>query len=317
MTGPLPLDSRDSREADGWSRVSAVIVTRNSAAVIGACLDSVAAAERLIVVDNASRDDTLDIVGRLRPDAEVIRNRTGIGFGNASNQGLERVATEFALHLNPDAAMYPGAVEALVAAADRYPEAGLFGPRIRNPSGVIEKSYDFARHRRHGMTKNRKQETTPDGHCCTWFLTGAVLLHRMAALREVGRFDPAIFLYFEDDDICTRYIDKGYCLLYIPEAVASHIGGRSGLAGWATMWEQNYHYEWSHAYYEAKYNGRAAAARLIRKKIRIFGRRLRRSIRKRDFERALRLTAKISGYLAYLSRIPVSKTVWRARPERR
>jgi len=317
VTGPLPLNSELSRPADPWSRVSAVIVTRDSAAVIGACLDSVSAAARLVVVDNASRDDTLAVVGRLRSDADIIRNDKGLGFGNASNQGLARVATEFALHLNPDATIHPGAVEAMVAAADRYPEAGLFGPQIRNPSGNIFKGYNFARHRRHGMTRDRRQETTPDGHCCTWFLTGAVWLHRMAALRDVGPFDPAFFLFFEDDDICTRYIDKGYRLLYVPEATASHIGGGSGRAGWKALWERNYYFEWSQAYYEAKYNGRAAAARLAREQIRLSGGRLWQSIRRGEFERALRLTARIAGGLAYLSRIPTSKTARRARPERR
>ena len=268
------------------------------------------------MVDNASRDDTLAIVGRLRPDAEVIRNDTGLGFGNACNQGLERVATEFALHLNPDATIHPGAVEAMVAAADRYPEAGLLGPCILNPNGGTEKNYDFARHRRHGMSEDRKQETLPDGPCCTWFMSGAVLLHRMSALREVGLYDPAFFLYFEDDDICTRFIDKGYTLLYIPQATASHIGGGSGRAGWKTLWEQNFHFEWSGPYYEAKYNGRAAATRLARDRLRIFVGRLRRSILYGDYERAFRMVARISGGLAYLLRLSVSKTVRRARPER-
>jgi N-acetylglucosaminyl-diphospho-decaprenol L-rhamnosyltransferase len=317
VTGPLPPDYELSASADPCSRVSAVIVTHNSAAVIGACLESVAAAERLIVVDNASRDDTLAVVGRLRPDAEVIGNDRGVGFGNASNQGLARVATEFALHLNPDATIHPGAVEALVAAADYYPEAGLLGPCILDPNGGARKNYDFARHRRHGMSMDRTQETLPDGPCCTWFISGAVWLHRMSALREVGPFDPAFYLYFEDDDICARYIDKGYRLLYLPEAVASHIGGGSGRAGWKTLWEQNYYFAWSHAYYEAKYNGRAAGTRFARQQIRLFGRRLRHRIADGDFERALRLTAKIVGGLAYLLRIPTSKTVRRARPERR
>jgi GT2 family glycosyltransferase len=303
--------------AEPWSRVSVIIVTRNSAAVIEACLEGVVAAERVIVVDNASDDDTLAIVSRLRPDADIIRNNTGLGFGTASNQGLDRVETEFALHINPDTTMHRGAVEALVAVADRYPETGLLGPRLVNPNGGTEKSYDFARHRRHGMSENREGEAIPDGPCCTWFLQGAVLFHRMSALRKVGLFDPAIFLYFEDDDICARFIEQGFTLLYVPDAVASHAGGGSVRMDWKAIWDQHYHFEWSGPYYEAKHNGTAAAARLTRRRLGTHLRWLLICILTGRFKDAYRLFARVIGGLAYLLRIPASKTTRRARPEPR
>ena len=298
-----------------WSRVSAVIVTRNSAAVIGNCLKNISAVERVVLVDNASDDPTLSIVRQMRPDAEIICNHIGLGFGCASNQGLERVETEFALHLNPDATICPGAVETMVKTADDYPEAGLVAPRVFNPEGQINKTYNFARHQRLGMTKKRHAETTPDGLCCTWFLEASVLLHRMSALREVGYFDPAFYLFFEDDDLCARYIESGYTLLYVPEAVAIHVGGGSVRAGWKLKWERAYHFEWSRSYYEAKYNGHAAGTLVAREQIRKFLGPLRRRILAGDFESARYILAGMSGGLAYLLRIPVSKTTRRARPD--
>ena len=99
-------------------RVAAVIVTHHSAAVIGPCLGSIRGLSELIVVDNASDDETRDIVAREAPAAEIIHNRIGVGYGNGANQGLARITREFALMVNPDAVLRPGAIAELLAAAE-------------------------------------------------------------------------------------------------------------------------------------------------------------------------------------------------------
>ena len=83
-------------------RVTAITVTHNGGLVIGALLDSLPPDLPLLVVDNASTDDTLEIVSMKRPDAFVLRNLIGHGYGSAASQGLKHVTTEFALLVNPD-----------------------------------------------------------------------------------------------------------------------------------------------------------------------------------------------------------------------
>ena len=112
-------------DAGAWSRLSVVTVTHDSADVVERCLRSVAAAHQVIVVDNASRDATRERVHGSLPGAVLIENRTNIGFGNACNAGFARANTEFVLFLNPDAALRPGALSELIAAAKRYPEAAI------------------------------------------------------------------------------------------------------------------------------------------------------------------------------------------------
>lgn len=298
---------------DAWSRVAVVAVTHHSAAVIGACLESVRRAAQIIVVDNASDDDTCAIVERVAPNAELIRNAVGVGYGNGANQGMERVRVAFALLANPDSVMAPGAVEALVEAADRHPDAALLGPTIVNRDGSVELSHDVSVFERRAYG-SRAGEAPPEGDCCAEFLSGAVTLARMAALRDVGFFDPRLFLYYDDDDLCLRLRRAGYSLVLAPEAVAEHAGGGSVRPSAGHDWEKFWHMAWSRLYIEEKYHGaasmrRVAAAQLVRSGLKALGYALVLNRRK-----AWRDAAGACGAASYLARIRASKTVPRGHP---
>ena len=126
------------------TRLTVVTVTHNGGLVIGGLLDSLPAAVPLIVVDNASCDDTLDIVSAKRPDARILKNTVGQGYGRAASCGLSAVETEFALLANPDSVLSEHALQALIDGADRYPDAAMFGPvgfvfeEMVKPAGSIE-----------------------------------------------------------------------------------------------------------------------------------------------------------------------------------
>ncbi|MFO1190537.1 MAG: glycosyltransferase family 2 protein [Alphaproteobacteria bacterium] len=269
---------------DNWQRVSAVTVTHHSAAVIGACLRSVAPAGQIIVVDNASADQTRDIVRREAPTATLIHNAVGLGFGNGCNCGIRVAERDFLLMINPDAELEPGALEALLVAADRYPEAGILGPTILNPDGTVEPSHDDGLFER----RPRGAEPPPEGDLCAAYLSGAVLMVRKTALDEVGGFDPAIFLYYEDDDLCYRFRAKGWSLVRVAAARVRHVGGGSIGSGWDRLWEKFWHMSWSRLYIEEKYHGRAAMRRIA-------------------WPNVARFAAKSLGYLIVLNR----RKLWR------
>ncbi len=73
----MPAEAASSTTTDAWQRVSVVVVTHHSSAVIRHCLEPLGKAARIIIVDNASDDDTLDIVAQAAPDCEVLRNQVG------------------------------------------------------------------------------------------------------------------------------------------------------------------------------------------------------------------------------------------------
>ena len=244
-------------DAGAWDRLSVVTVTHDSADVVERCLRSVAAANEVIVVDNASRDATRELVRASAANTILIENQTNSGFGNACNAGFTQARGELVLFLNPDATLRDGAADALIAGADRYPEAALLAPRIVAPSGKVEISHDAGLFARDGMAKG--PAVAPEGDICAEFLSGAALLVRRSLLATEPPFDPKLFLYFEDDDLCLRLRGQGRALVQIFDAVAEHDAGRATTPRAAISWRKFWHMAWSRVYIEAKYRtpGRA------------------------------------------------------------
>ena len=294
-TGLMDMNAR--------SRVAAVIVTHHSAAVIGPCLDSIRGMGWIIVVDNASDDETRDIVAMRAPEAELIRNAVGVGYGNGANQGLARVTCEFALMVNPDSVLRPDAVDELVAAADRYPDAAMFGPTLLGPSGAVEPSHDVSLFDRRRFGK-RRGESPPDGDCSAASLSGAVVLLRMAVLREIGFFDPNLFLYYDDDDMCMRMAAAGHCPVLVPSAVAEHRGGGSVRPSAGYYWEKFWHMAWSRLYIEEKYHGAAAMRRIGLANALTYAVKAAAHAITLNRAKARRDVARTVGTLAYLAGVP-------------
>ena len=245
--------------ASARDRLSVVTVTHDSAEVVEECLRSVAEAHEVIVIDNASRDATRGRVHGSLPSAVLIENQINIGFGSACNLGFARASGEFVLFLNPDAALRDGAADALIAAADRYPEAALLAPRIVAPGGVSLVTHDAALFARGQLPKGAA--AAPEGDICAWFLSGAALLVRKSYLGKEPPFDPNLFLYFEDDDLCLRLRAQGQALVQVYDAVAVHDAGHATPPRATITWRKFWHMAWSRLYIEAKYRGRGRAQR--------------------------------------------------------
>lgn len=299
-----------------WNKITVVIVTHNSSAVIGECLDVFGQDKRIVLVDNESRDNTLDIVREKTPQAHVIENKIGLGYGTAASQGLALVETEFALMMNPDAVFEPGTIEKLVQVMDEDASAGMVSPILPRPGGGYDKAWDGPFERRAMMSGNRDGEPKPEGRFCTWYVSGAVTLLRMAAALKTGFYDPAIFLYYEDDDLCMRIQRAGYTIQVEPSAEAMHAVGGSVGSGWDKFYEKYYHMAWSRLYFEAKYVSEPAAIGLGLKQALRFGPKALLYTLSFNERKGMRDRARFSGTVAYLLGIPASKTTKRARPEK-
>lgn len=242
-------------DRDAPRDVTAVVVTYNSAAAIGPCLAALPPIP-CVVVDNASDDGTLDEVRRVRPDARVLRNDRNVGFGRAVNRGFEAVATPFAFLLNPDALCAGGALAALRRTFDLFPDAGIVVPLLEDASGRIALPVMGP-----GEINHRPAPDAPEAPFCTWFVTAAAWLCALDAWRRVGGFDPAIFMYGEDADLCLRMSRAGRAMIVVPDARATHFGGRSSRMDWRVRWRKDWHMTWGHLYVLAKHGeqGRARA----------------------------------------------------------
>ena len=262
-------------------RVTIVAVTYNSAGVVDRCLTSIPDGPRVIVVDNASADGTADRLEAHDRKPEVIRMTDNAGFGAAANTGLKRVATDFGLLLNVDLTLGAGVIDGLIAAADRYPDAGLLSPEIREPNGRLQ----FGRHPHLGRLFPARgwSEIEPEGDCCAAYAGGAAMFIRMVAMRDVGGFDENLFLFGDDDDLCLRLTEAGWSLIHVAGIHARHESGGSTTGVDRLLYWKQWHMAWSRLYLEAKHNGLEAAkvmageqTRRYRRKAfryRLFGRR--------------------------------------------
>jgi N-acetylglucosaminyl-diphospho-decaprenol L-rhamnosyltransferase len=279
--------------------IMVVTVTHYSERVIGEFLAHLPVGCRLVVTDNASRDSTREIL-QAAPNTTLIRNETGRGFGNAANQGLAQARDcDFVLLVNPDAKLRPDCLERLLAAAERYPEAGVLAPALRTPAGDWEVSHDVDMFRRTEMA-SRRVDAEPEGDICAGYVSGAAMLVRRAALDAVQGFDPAIFLYYEDDDFCIRLRRSGWQLIRVADAVADHVGGGSIKRSWDKHWEKFWHMAWSRLYIEQKYKGRAAMWRIALPAVLKFGLKAPFYLLTDFRNKGLRDAGRFCGTLAYL-----------------
>jgi len=244
--------------------VTAILVAYNSERIIApaiAALLAESAISKIIVVDNCSQDGIRATLKRDFPKVTLIENLHNTGFGPANNIALAKVETDYALLCNPDAVMNAGAVEKLLDTASLYPEAAILAPALYNERGQLHHSFKRNLFDREN-TLTRKIEA--EGEICADFVSGAVMLFNMPLMRKVGFFDPNIFLYYEDDDICLRVRAAGHSIIYVPSAHAMHLMGASaGAHNSESEFFKQKHMAWSRLYIEEKYRGREAAQELV------------------------------------------------------
>jgi GT2 family glycosyltransferase len=220
------------------AEVAIVVVTWQSAGDVPALLASLAptlaAGAELVVVDNASSDDTATVVRRAAPDAVLIANAVNRGFAAGANQGLAASTRPYVLFLNPDTVVAPDAIPQALAYLRSLPSVGVVGCRTLNADGTPQPTVDRFHSVRgliaevlgggHGAVRG----TVPAASGLVDWVYGSFLLGRRAALAAVAGFDEAYEMYGEDLDLCHRLRAAGFSTAYCAEATVVHRGNRSG-----------------------------------------------------------------------------------------
>ena len=205
--------------------VSVIIVSYNTAAATVECLKSVEAAKgskKIVVVDNASTDQSAHNIRQLFPDIQLMVNERNRGFAAANNQALPLCRGRCIIYLNPDTIVKPDAIGKAVAFMDRHPNIGLAGAKILNPDGSLQESVS----RRYPGEKFTRGETDGLAGNIACVL-GAFMIARKSLLDELHGFDEDFFLYGEDQDLAWRISKKGFSIGYIEDAEVFHWGGQS------------------------------------------------------------------------------------------
>lgn len=219
--------------------VSVVIVSYNCREHLRACLDSIrrypaSVTSEVIVVDNASHDDTAGMVAREYPECILVASERNLGFAGANNVAARHAQGRLLLLLNPDTEVYLGAIDAAVRFLDADPGLGAMGCRIELPGGGVQPSIgvfpglvETLRSRLPIMGTRDISSVHDHEHYDVDYVSGAFLLVRRSAFEQLGGFDEDYFVYAEEADFSYRLSRLGLRVGFSPAGTILHHGGVS------------------------------------------------------------------------------------------
>ena len=225
--------------------MSVILVSYNTAGLLQPCLERLAAATarmdaQVFLIDNASRDDSVDVMRRDHAQHEIVANAVNVGFGRANNQVLDRVRGRYVLLLNTDAFVEPDTLDKTIAFMDAHPACGVLGVRLVGSDGVLQPSCRYfptpwnrfliqtGAHRFFPGTRlvDDMRWDHASVRACDW-VPGCYYLVRREVIDAVGLFDPRFFLYYEEVDHCRAVKRAGWDVTYFPGTTVVHLGGES------------------------------------------------------------------------------------------
>ncbi|MCZ7489110.1 glycosyltransferase family 2 protein [Rhizobium rhizogenes] len=202
------------------SDVTIVSVCYRSDAIVNGMIGSIPEPTPIILVNNG-QSNKFDNLPR-RSNIQIIELTENEGFGRGCNAGANVCTTPWILFLNPDAELTAGAIEALLSAAERYTDASAFNPRIANSDHS-----EYFKHRSWLLPRRKYMKRGwPKSDIAVPVLSGSAFFVSAKLFRQIGGFDPEIFLYHEDDDLSLRLSQLG-SLMFVREALVIHSSGHS------------------------------------------------------------------------------------------
>lgn len=222
-------------------KLSIIIVNWNTKKLLEDCLNSIfdnspSFEFEVIVVDNASIDESSQMVTDYFPFVKLIYNDSNKGFSYANNRGIEKSIGQYILLLNSDTIVFKKALEDMVNFMDSNSEAGVLGCRLLMSDGIIQPyifgddptlSYLLKRNIRKLLRLDDFHNWKTDQVLEVDWVTGACMMVRREAVEKAGLMDENIFMYFEDNDWCYRIRKVGFKIYYNPKAEIIHLGGKS------------------------------------------------------------------------------------------
>jgi GT2 family glycosyltransferase len=228
--------------------ISVVIVGWNASHYLKLCLESLEAAPprrsmEVFVVDNASTDDTVEMIESKFPWVKLIKSAENLGFSRGNNVAIRQCRGRYVALVNPDAIVLPGCLDALADYLDEHTTVGNVGPRVLNPDMSLQVTCrkfptpwnNFCSAT--GLSSVFKRSRFFTGELMFYFphdrttpvdvLVGCFSMIRREALDAVGLLDESLFMYGDDVDWCRRCWDAGWEVVYYPGAQAIHYRGKT------------------------------------------------------------------------------------------
>jgi GT2 family glycosyltransferase len=228
--------------------LSLILVSFNTRDVLRESLQSILREQgglriEIFVVDNHSRDGSVEMVEAEFPQVRVLRSQINLGFGGANNLALEIARGKYIVLLNSDAFLCPDSLQLSFRHMESNPDVGLAGGRLVGRDHVLQPSarmfpsilsdflvltglaHKFPKSRFFGQFDRTWADPMQPAEV-DW-VPGAFSIIRSDVLQKIGFFDPEFFLYSEEVDLCRRIKQGGSKIMYWPDIVVVHIGGES------------------------------------------------------------------------------------------
>jgi N-acetylglucosaminyl-diphospho-decaprenol L-rhamnosyltransferase len=254
--------------------LAVVTVTYSPGETLERFLDTLAKATdrpvRVVLADNGSTDGAPQRAAE-REHVRLLETGENLGYGTAANRGVAELGDEvgWVVVANPDLEWGVGALDELLAAAQRWPRGGAFGPLIKEPSGEVYPSARLLPSLGRGIghavlgriwpnnpwTRAYRQADAEIVERTAGWLSGSCLLLRREAFDSVDGFDPRYFMYFEDVDLGDRIGRAGWHNVYVPSAEVVHVGGHATSKSSAKMLKA--HHDSAYRYLADRHRGLA------------------------------------------------------------
>jgi len=223
--------------------LSVIIVNFNTASLLKECLNSVEENRgnlklEILVVDNNSRDQSVEMIKKDFPQVKLIVSYENVGFARGVNLGLAPAKGRYFLLLNPDVKVLPGALKGMIEFMDQNKDAGLAGAQLLNSDGTKQNSIaNFPSLSQELLNKSLLRILFPGKYPSKYqeyispievdSVIGACMIVRPEAVEEAGELDPDYFLFLEETDWCFQMKKMGWKVYHLPQLKVYHKQGQS------------------------------------------------------------------------------------------
>jgi len=206
---------------------SIIIVNWNAKVFLKGCLESILSQSftdyEIILVDNASSDDSVDFVKDNFPQVKIIQNNKNIGFAEGNNIGIKNSHGEIIVLFNPDAVADKNWLSKLVDVLQSSKKIAAVTGKMYYLGDQYGKDAVFCTWSKidpYSATPYNFHNNEPVSKVD--YLSGAAMVIKRDVFEKIGLMDSDYFLYFEETDLCARMIRAGYDLMYVPDAIVWH-----------------------------------------------------------------------------------------------
>lgn len=223
--------------------ISIIIVNWNTRDLLINCIESIYKTIKNLsleiwIVDNGSRDESVNAIRRKFPDVNIIENKENLGFAKANNQALRQMHGRYAVLLNTDTILTDGAIETIVHFMDKNADTGICGGQLLNADGTKQNSIaniptlatellNKSLLRRLFPEKYPGKERDLKSPVEVESVIGACMVVRKKAIDDAGLMDESYFFFLEETDWCLRMRKKGWKIFHHPEAKIYHLQGKT------------------------------------------------------------------------------------------